>query len=331
MSEHFSLWQERCLAHEGAVQKAREIMEKLKQDETLFADLCDTKQSAPFHSEGSHVEDHLRRGLTFLFACQEPELGLLTVDEWQAARHTRGFFLRLEETLKKEKNFLLAYILSHDIGKKDTAYEDEKGWHYPNHAHKGAEPGYAAFREKCLTFAGCAPSEGKLLRELIRIHMQIVWEMSDNPETRILEVAKEVAERQGLNVARFLALLPATFLLDAIVGSCDLRASGFEKASLMVRFAEREYVSFPNQQAEDDLKLHREQKEAHRARLIAAGLGPDEWFMRLNTPYGKERGTVVAILDRFIKGVEDAEDIRYVGKENAEELRARSAQFRESK
>lgn len=331
MSEHFSVWQERCLAHEKAQKAAQETIEGLKKEEPLFAELCAIKQSAPFHGEGPHVEDHLTRGLMFLFACQEPELSILSVDEWQAARHVRGFFLRLEETLKKEEKFLSAYLLSHDIGKKDTAQADEKGWHYPNHAHRGAEQDYAGFREKCLTFAGCSVSEGKFLRELIRLHMQVIWEMSDNPETRILEVAKEVAERQGVNVARFLALLPTTFLLDAVVGSCNIHVSGFERASLMVRFAEREYASFPNRQEEDVQKLHREQKEAHRTRLVAAGLGPEEWFVRLNTPYGKERGVVVAILDRFIKGVEGEEDVRYVGQENAEELRARSARLRELK
>lgn len=325
------MWQERSLRREGAVQKAKETIERFKQDEPLFKDLCSIGQSAPFHSEGPYGEDHLLRCLTFLFSCQESGLGPLAVDEWLAARSVRGFFLRLEETLKKENEFLLAYILSHDIGKKDTAYEDEKGWHYPNHAHKGAASGYAEFREKCLLFAGCSASEGKLLRELIRIHMQMIWEMTENPETRVLEVAREVAERQGLNGVRFLALLPAVFFLDAVVGSHDLRISGFEKASLMVRFAEREYASFPDRQKEDALRLHREQKEAHRARLIAAGLGPDEWFLRLNTPHGKERGVVVAIIDHFTKGIESEEDVRYVGPENAEELRVRGARFREMK
>lgn len=310
MSEHFSVWQERCLAHEKAQKAVQETIEGLKKEEAFFAELCTIKQSAPFHSEGPHVEDHLTRGLMFLFACQEPELSILSVDEWQAARHVRGFFLRLDEVLKKEKKILLAYVLARD---------------------KGAAQDYAVFREKCLLLSDCSISEGKFLRELIRIRIQIIQEISKNKETRILEVAKEVAERQGLNVMRFLALLPATFLLDAVVGSCNVHVSGFERASFMVRFAEREYASFPNRQEEDVQKLHREQKEAHRARLVAAGLGPEEWFVRLNTPYGKERGVVVAILDRFIKGVEGEEDVRYVGQENTEELRARSARLRELK
>lgn len=321
MTEHFSVWLEQCLKNTQAHHKAKKIMERLRVQDSFHA-LCKTPQSAPFHTEGPCVEAHLERSLTVLFACGEGS-DVRDVDEWSAAKDAAGFFLRLQETLLQEKDFLTAYILSHDIGKKDTAFEDKNGWHYPEHAQKSAGAEYAAFREACLIACNRPPSEAKLLRELIRIHMEIIWEISDNPETRILAVAKEVAERQGLNVARFMAIIPAAFFLDAVVGSCHVALTGFEKAAAMLRYAEREYATFPKQKEEDNLRIHREQKEIRRKLLEKSGLSPEEWFVRLNTPYGKERGRVAEILNNFIRGTESEDDVRYVGPENTHELRMR--------
>lgn len=331
MSDHFSLWQERCLQNSEAKEQARQALESFAQQEPAFAELCATRQSGPYHCEGPFVRDHILRALTFLFAMQKPECNLQHVDEWNSAKHTHGFFQRLQETIIKEQKFLIAYILAHDIGKKDTATEDEKGWHYHGHAHKGAEAGYSGFREACLAFTKCSASEGKLLRELIRIHMDINWEISQKKETAVLHVARDVAERQGINVERFLSLLPAVFLLDAVVGSFEERLSGFEKASLLANYAEQEYAAFPSKKEDDLLRKHRQEKTEKKAMVAEYGLGPEEWFLRLNTPYGKERGRVVRVLGHFIAGVEDDEDMRYVGAENAQELRMRSARLRESK
>jgi hypothetical protein len=322
MTEHFSLWQERCLSDLHAKEEAEKVLQLLASNES-FSALCKTPQSGPFHTEGPTTEAHLLRGLTVLFACQKKEQGILAVDEWLAAKNLRGFFMRLQETLEKEKNFLTAYFLAHDIGKKDTAHSDEKGWHYPQHAERGAAPEYAAFREACLVACSRPVSEAKFLRELVRVHMEIIREIRSSPETKILAIAKEVAERQGINVARFIALLPAAFLLDAVTGSRDEYIKGFEKAALMLRFAEREYATFPEIQGEDELRLHREQKETRRKLLESLGLGHEEWFVRLNTPHGKERGRVAGILNNFIRGVESEDDVRYVGSENAHELRMR--------
>jgi hypothetical protein len=153
----------------------------------------------------------------------------------------------------------------------------------------------------------------------------------NNLQTQILGVAQGIAERQGINVERFLALLPAAFFLDAVVGSYEKRLSGFEKASYLIRYAEREYSTFPHKKEEDTLRLLRKEKEAKKILLAEYGLGPEEWFLRLNTPFGKERGRVVRILEHFIMGVEDDEDVRYVGEENARELRERSNRLRENK
>ncbi len=331
MSEHFSLWQERCLQHREAKEQAQHTLEAFVQQESAFAELCATKQSGPYHCEGPLVRDHILYALTFLFAIQASECSIHHVDEWSSAKHLHGFFQRLQETIIKEKKFLVAYILAHDIGKKDTATEDEKGWHYYGHAQKGAEAGYSGFREACLRHAECSPSEGKLLRELIRIHMDINWEMSQKKETAVLRVARDVAERQGINVERFLSLLPAAFLLDAVAGSFEERLSGFEKASLLANYAEQEYAAFPSKKEDDFLRKHRQEKAEKKAILAEHGLGPEEWFLRLNTPYGKERGRVVQVVEHFIAGVEDDEDVRYVGAENAQELRMRSTRLREKK
>lgn len=331
MSEHFSLWQERCLQHSEARGQAKKTLEAFAQKEPTFAELCATKQSGSYHREGSLVYDHLMRELTFLFAIQVPECNIHYVDEWSSAKHLHGFFQRLQETIDKEKKFLIAYILAHDIGKKDAAIEDGKGRYYHGYAQKGTEADYAGFREACLAFTECSSSEGKLLRELIRIHMDIHWEMLQKKETRILHVAKSVAERQGINAERFLSLLPAAFLLDVIGGSFEERLSGFEKASLLMKYAEQEYAAFPQKKEDDALRKHRQEKAKKKTILVEYGLGPEEWFLHLNTPYGKERGRVVQILEHFIAGVESDEDVRYVGAENAQELRMRSARLREKK
>lgn len=325
MSEHFSLWQERCLKNTHAAEQARMMVHAFAQQEESFLALCRVPQSAPYHAEGREVRDHLLRALTFLFAVQYPEHAIQEVDEWQSAKHLIGFFSRLQETLVKEKDFLQAYILAHDIGKKDTAEEDANGWHYPLHAERGAESIYATFREKALRFSGCTASEGKFLRELIRIHMQVIQEITRKKDTKILKAAAVIANKQGINTARFLTLLPAAFFLDVIVGSTYKEENGFEKAKLLMVYAEHEYEMFPERKEEDALRIQRQKKEARKKLLEAQGLSPEEWFVRLNVPYGKERGVVVKILDRFIRGVETEEDIRYVGKEHADELRMRRA------
>ncbi len=289
MSEYFSLWQEQCLADVQAQEQTRETLHAFAKKE-------------PFEAA---IRDHILRALTFLFALQKPQQNLIFVEEWVSEKHVQGFFLRLQETFVREKKFLCAYILAHDIGKKDPV-----------------------FREECLLFVGCAASEGKLLRELITIHMEITREITQKKETNILRFAQDIAHRQGINADRFLALLPAAFFLDAVVGSLNERLSSFERAALLTTYAEQEYRSFPQRKEEDVLKMHRQKKEEKRAQLAAYGLSPEEWFITLHTPYGKERGEVVKILEHFIKGIEDEEDVRYVGAEHTHELRMRSARLR---
>lgn len=331
MSEHFSLWRDRCLAFTDARNEAQEFLCRFCGQESRFAELCATPQSGPYHEEGETVQSHLLRALTFLYAVQHNAYRVHYIDEVCAAKQYEGFFIRLQRTLCTERAFLSAYILAHDIGKKDTAIQDEQGWHYKGHAHKGAGEEYGDFREACLNSAGCPTAERKLLRELIRIHMDINWEMSQKKETRILAAAHDIAERQGINSERFLTLLPAAFFLDVIVGSLESRLSGFETIARLIHYAEQEYRAFPQRKEEDALMLARKEKEVKKALLITYGLSPEEWFLRLHTPYGKERGVVVRIIERFMKGIENREDVRYLGEEHARELRMRSVRFRENK
>lgn len=329
MQEHFSLWQERALSDVRAQDLARAHVHEFAQKNAEFLALCEISQSGPYHEEGPTVQAHIARALTMLFAVQFPEHSILNIDEWAALHEYRGFFLRLQETLAHEKSFLAAYILAHDIGKKDTAIEDAQGWHYPDHARRGADASYASFREAVLEYFGCSASEGKLLRELVRMHMEIIFEIHQKKETTVLSFALEMAKKQGLNVERFFALLPAVYFLDAIVGSLSHDREGFLQSEYMRLYAREEYRSFPERCVADTQREARMRKQLREQQLLKSGLGYEEWFVRLATPYGKERGRVVEILNRFIRGVEDEEDVRYVGNEHAHELRMKSAAFRE--
>ena len=182
---------------------------------------------------------------------------------------------------------------------------------------------YAEFREQALLYAHCQKSEGKLLRELIRIHMQVITECTQRKETQIMRIAEAVADKQGINKERFLSLLPAAFLFDAVLGSKSEQESTFESAQHLVGYAESEYQNFPQRKEDDVARVKRKEKEEYRKKLEESGLGNDEWFFVLNTPYGSERGKVVKILERFIKECEDENDVRYVGEQNAHELRMR--------
>ncbi len=153
--------------------------------------------------------------------------------------------------------------------------------------------------------------------------MQVITECTQRKETQIMRIAEAVADKQGINKERFLSLLPAAFLFDAVLGSKSEQESVFESAQHLVRYAESEYQNFPQRKEDDVARVKRKEKEEYRKKLEESGLGNDEWFFVLNTPYGSERGKVVKILERFIKECEDENDVRYVGEQNAHELRMR--------
>lgn len=328
MTSVFAQWREHVVHMPEHEAHARELVHVFAKENDAFFALCTTPQSGPYHTEGPAVRDHIIRALSGLFALAAGDVQLLDVEEWRAGKEYEGFFLRLNETLTREKVFLAAYILAHDIGKKDVAQEDALGWHYHGHAAKGAEVGYAPFREACLRVCAGKSSEAKMLRELVRLHMDMIYVMQAEKEQALLLFAKSLAKKQGINAERFMALLPATYCIDALLGSLSVHEASFQTAGHLIFFAREEYRVFPELREHDARVKARNEKRNRLARYRAAGLDYDEWFVILHTPHGKERGEVAAILDRFIRGVEEPNDVRYVGSAHAQELRRRSAKLR---
>ncbi len=290
--------------------------------------LCVIPQSPPHHAEGGTISAHLLRALTALEGIAAG-VSILFVEEFVRERQLEGFFLRLEKTIKENTPLLRAYILCHDLGKQDTATHDGTCWHYPQHAHVGAAEAYAAVRSEILSRCGVEVAHAKMLRELVRYHMQIIARIEKTDNVALLHFLENAADRQGIHTKRFLALLPACLFLDAICGSLTKQEEQESaQTSLLIAYAKAEREACPSQAIEDNLLITRKRRTRVREILRGEGLDFEEIFKLLHTPFGEARGPVARALTRYIKNIADDQDAAVIGIEYAEIIAERAAEVR---
>jgi hypothetical protein len=89
-----------------------------------------TPQSAPYHTEGPFLQQHIERMLTVLFAIEDGE-SLLAIEELAAKKEWHTQIEGLEHCLQEHAATMRAYCLLHDLAKTDVftiaAPEGSKG------------------------------------------------------------------------------------------------------------------------------------------------------------------------------------------------------------
>ncbi len=99
---------------------ARNELARIAHDVPAVARLRMTAQGPVHHAEGPHVEAHVERMLSVLYAVSEGTSMLLDVEEFAREKEFALEFKSIEETLRVHKDFFVAYSLAHDLGKDEA-------------------------------------------------------------------------------------------------------------------------------------------------------------------------------------------------------------------
>ncbi len=226
-----------------------------------------------------------------------------------------GHYERLSEALSKEKQLLLSFALArcYDVG-------DLRSWSLWITSRAQFE-----VRLRLCSEHGLISSEQKMFSCLARVWGDVANDLVSDPPSQVLRYAYELGEKYGVNTDRLLTVLGILWIAECVVSSVDASGSHVEH---VLAFPKEEARIFPERHQEDVLRSARKKRDALREKRDRYGLGYDEWFVKLQTPHGKERGDVVALLERWIRKEETLEDRQKIGDLYANMLDVRVDKYR---
>lgn len=111
---------ERVLTTETRV-RAGKLFARLAAAASPLTRLQTTPQTPPYHAEGDFVADHVKRILSGLDALEHGE-SLAEVEEFAREKDYLLEFYDLEQTLKTQSAWLVAYAVCHDLAKAESLW-----------------------------------------------------------------------------------------------------------------------------------------------------------------------------------------------------------------
>ncbi|MEK7458952.1 MAG: hypothetical protein AAB663_00945 [Patescibacteria group bacterium] len=363
---------------------AREVMVGVAHGVTSLAVWKTTPQSAPHHTEGAVLADHVCRMLAVLLAVGEGA-DVCDIEELAREKDLRLDVASLTETLRNYRPLLTAFAVAHDMAKPETAFfdahVDTKGAaegfgqhglrgeklmtdaervrydklfrafaashasregaqlqgaffdaygitvHYDRHGAVAASPAYAEDRDRIVAHFDLPLSQGKMLAELIRYHIDTIHAFNGAADAKAYEILSARAGKAGLNVDQFLDLALAVMFLDAVAGSVQYHDGKlFAQTGLVIHMLRAEREAAPQRHEAREFAAQQKVKHALKDKLAAALLDGESVFALLGTPLGPVRGEVYR---RVQAAIDDDTSTLDFG-EHTPELRRRISEFRSS-
>lgn len=199
--------------------------------------------------------------------------------------------------------------------------------HYDRHANIAASPEYAEERDRIAAHFDLTLSQGKMLAELTRYHIDTLHAFNDAANPTDYAVVAARGGKAGMNTDQFLDLALAVLFLDAVAGSVQYtNGKPYAQTGLVVHMLRAERASAPHRHAARELAAQQKVKNALKDKLAAALLDGESVFALLGTPIGPVRGEVY----RRVQAAIDSDDAPLDFGAHATELRRRIAAFRAS-
>jgi len=230
---------------------------------------------------------------------------------------------------KLVKKFLASHPEVHSKEQLVASFYDELEItvHYRGHDRMGAGDAFLPVRELVCDALRLPSRDRALVTWCIRNHIDALSFFSEGPNPDKYELLLARSDKAGFDADDALDLLLAAVFLDAVVGGAAYRhGEFFVDLNVFTNFLRSEELA------------KNERREARRARMQAtriakmkemlkeAGLHAEDVFTLLGTPFGQERGLVLARLQKALRDQSYVPDF----KEQSEEMikRIRKAQER---
>ncbi len=242
----------------------------------------------------------------------------------------RGEKLMTDAERVRYDKLLRAFSAAHpklDGAQLQGAFFDAYGItvHYDRHGAVAASPVYTEERDRIASHFGLPLSQGKMLAELIRYHIDTIHAFNGAADAKAYEILSARAGKAGLNVDQFLDLALAVLFLDAVAGSVQyVDGKYFAQTNLVVHMLRAEREAAPKRHEAREFTAHQKVKHALKDKLAAALLDGESVFALLGTPLGPVRGDVYR---RVQAAIDDDTAPLDFGTHTAE-LRRRIAEFR---
>lgn len=241
----------------------------------------------------------------------------------------RGTQVMTEAERLRYDKLLRAYDAAHP---RMTAVERMGGFfdtfgitvHYDRHDALAASTVYAKEREALAAHLGLSLSQGKMLVELIRYHIDAIRAFCDRADATAYKTLAARAGKAGLNTEQFLDLAIAALFLDAVAGSVQYKEGRFcAQTSLVINMLRAERDAMPARHAAREFAAKQSVKQAYKALLAEAALDGESIFRLLGTPLGPVRGDVMRRVQTAIDDPTASHDFG----PHSEELARRIAKF----
>lgn len=184
--------------------------------------------------------------------------------------------------------------------------------HYHGHERYALTKAHAHLFDAVFDHLKMASRDRELVRLAIRHHMQVIHIFSRRSAPNRLLAYERMAVKQGLDPARFLTLLILVAMLDAVLGSAQIKGGKpYFDDDIVLNLLISEHAALPIRKAardeEERLRIIRRKKAA----MQEAGLNGEALYTLLDISFGRERGEVKRAVDALIAGETTTYDFGY--------------------
>ena len=251
--------------------RAETVLRDAALAEPLIDDLLHIPQSPPHHGEGPFVRDHLVLMLSVLFAILDEQFHLIDVEEFRRMKGYEGEWDELEETIKEQAGFFIAFALCHDAAKAATMKKEETAEglriHYPGHDRAIHTPVYRALLERVCETQRLPSRDVDLLEDVIAWHLEPIQDFAKEKRPERISHYEKFATERGHDADDFLDILQAGVLLDIVCASACVKAHGvWHNSAPLIHFLQSEHDFAPHRRGEK--QASRDEEEGKRIKLF---------------------------------------------------------------
>lgn len=213
-------------------------------------------------------------------------------------KHRKSLYAGEQEIELYNKLFRAFEVANQDLNESELVAEFydkyEIKTHYFDHAKIGASDKYFEDREKISDMLRLGEYDRRMLTFLVRNHMEIFSYFSGGANPKKYELLVHRSHKAGFDADDALDLMLASSFLDSAIGSVAYIDQKFlvdTKPVINMMLSEEQVAGHRRE-------LRREEKRVSKQRilkdaLLKSNLSPDEVFLILEVPFGKERGDIM--------------------------------------
>jgi len=180
---------------------------------------------------------------------------------------------------------------------------------YKGHDKVASSAAYSDLREQVADICRLTTRDREMLYLLVKEHINEISYFSKKPDGVRYKVMEAIAQKAGMDSGDVLDLQLASLFLDAAVGSLAYHDGGFDPdVKVVINMLKSEELSGSLKNQARQSRLEDKKRKTFKSVLESCGLGSEDIFEILKTPFGAKRAEILAKVEDAVRYPEFALD-----------------------